>query len=122
MPAAVATILTVDDASFVRRWCAAVLGKAGHRVVEAAGGDEGIQLYKVHKPDVVLLDVLMPEKDGLAVLKELREHDPEARVVMLTTHGQLDTVREAEQLGARDFLVKPCGGDLLLSAVQRALA
>jgi DNA-binding NtrC family response regulator len=122
MRPAVATILTVDDAAFVRRWCAAVLGRAGHRVLEAESGDAALPLYAEHKPDVVLLDVLMPGKDGLAVLRELRMHDPAARVVMLTTQGQLDTVLEAEQLGARDFLVKPCAGEVLVATVERALA
>jgi two-component system chemotaxis response regulator CheY len=122
MRPAVAKILTVDDAAFVRRWCAAVLSKAGHEVVEAEDGDAAVALFREHEPDLVLLDVLMPGKDGLAVLKEMRAHDPDARIVMLTTQGQLDTVREAKRLGARDFLLKPCAGDVLVSTVQRALA
>ena len=122
MRPAVAKILTVDDAAFVRRWCAAVLGKAGHQVVEAEDGDTALALFREHEPDLVLLDVLMPGKDGLAVLNELRGHDPDARIVMLTTQGQLDVVLEAKRLGARDFLIKPCAGEVLVSTVQRALA
>jgi two-component system chemotaxis response regulator CheY len=118
----VAKILTADDAGFVRRWCARVLGDAGHEVIQAANGDEAIVRYKEHRPDAVLLDILMPGMDGLEVLKELRAVDPDARVAMLTTQGQVDVVVEARRLGARDFIVKPCDPDRLLAAVQRILA
>ena len=117
-----AKILAADDAGFVRRWVARVLGDAGHEVIEAANGDEAIVRYKQHKPDVVLLDVLMPGPDGLAVLKEIRAHDPEARVAMLTTQGQVDIVVEARRLGAKDFIVKPCDAERLLAAVNRILS
>ena len=117
-----AKVLTVDDAPFVRRWCTGVLRQAGHDVLEADNGDAAIQLYAEQKPDVVLLDVLMPDKDGLTVLKELRALDPGVRLVMLTTQMELDVVLEAKRLGAREFLVKPCAGEKLVSAVQRALA
>lgn len=117
-----AKVLTIDDAAFVRRWCAAVLGQAGHQVFEAESGDAAMPLYAEHKPDVVLLDILLPGKSGLEVLKDLRAQDPDARVVMLTTQGQLETVLEAQRLGARDFLLKPCPGEQLVSTVQRALA
>jgi two-component system chemotaxis response regulator CheY len=118
----VAKILTADDAGFVRRWCARVLGDAGHEVIEASNGDEAIVRYKQHKPDAVLLDVLMPGLDGLAVLKELIAHDANARVAMLTTQGQIDVVVEARKLGAKDFIVKPCDAERLLAAIQRILS
>jgi two-component system chemotaxis response regulator CheY len=118
----VAKILTADDAGFVRRWCARVLGDAGHEVVEAVNGDEAIVRYKQHRPDAVLLDVLMPGMDGLAVLKELRSFDPDARIAMLTTQGQIDIVVEARKLGAKDFIVKPCDADRLLAALDRILS
>lgn len=117
-----AKILTADDAGFVRRWCARVLGDAGHEVVEAANGDEAIVRYKQHKPDAVLLDVLMPGLDGLAVLRELIAYDPNARVAMLTTQGQIDVVVEARKLGAKDFIVKPCDTERLLAAIARILS
>lgn len=117
-----ARILTADDAGFVRRWCARVLGDAGHDVIEAADGAEAIARYKEHKPDAVLLDVLMPGMDGLEVLKELRAFDPDARIAMLTTQGQIDVVVEARKLGAKDFVVKPCDTDRLLAAIDRVLS
>ena len=116
-----AKILTADDAGFVRRWCARVLGDAGHEVIQAANGDEAIARYKQHRPDAVLLDILMPGMDGLEVLKELRAHDPDARIAMLTTQGQIDVVVEARRLGAKDFIVKPCDQERLLAAVERIL-
>ncbi len=117
-----AKILTVDDAAFVRRWCVSVLSRAGHDVIEAKDGAEAVRLYLQHRPDAVLLDVLMPNKGGLDVLKELRDHDPHVRVAMLTTQAYLDVVQEAVRLGARGFLVKPCGAEPLLDAVRRILA
>jgi two-component system chemotaxis response regulator CheY len=118
----VAKILTVDDAAMVRQWCAGVLLQAGHEPIEATNGPEALRLYEQHQPDLVLLDILMPELGGLVVLKELRDRHPDARVVMLTTDAELDAISEAERLGARDYLVKPCGGRDLLSAVQQALS
>jgi two-component system chemotaxis response regulator CheY len=118
----VAKILTADDAGFVRRWCARVLGDAGHEVIEASNGDEAIVRYKQYKPDMVLLDVLMPGMDGLEVLKELRAFDPDARIAMLTTQGQIDIVVEARKLGAKDFIVKPCDTERLLAAIERVLS
>jgi two-component system chemotaxis response regulator CheY len=118
----VARILTVDDALLVRRWCAAVLAGAGYESIEAASGDDAVALYREHRPDLVLLDIVLPGRDGLAVLRELRAEDPAARVVMLTRQEQVDVVLEAERLGARDFLVKPCPSDELIATVERALA
>jgi DNA-binding NtrC family response regulator len=117
----VARILTVDDAPMVRRWCASVLLRAGHEPIEAASGAEALHLYEQHRPDLVLLDIVMPGQSGLAVLKELHDRHPDARVVMLTTKAELDAIDEADRLGARDFLVKPCGDRDLLSAVEQAL-
>ena len=117
-----AKILTADDAGFVRRWCARVLSDAGHEVIEAANGEEAISRYKEQRPDAVLLDILMPGIGGLEVLKQLRQHDPDARVAMLTTQGQLDVVVEARRLGAKDFVVKPCDTERLLAAINRVLS
>src|SRR5437867_7281582 len=100
--------MVVDDAGFIRRWCVHALEAAGHQVVEAENGKEGVRLYEQIRPDAVLLDVSMPVMDGLAALLRIRTLDPQARVAMLTSEGQMETVVEARRLGARDFVVKPC--------------
>ena len=117
-----ARILVVDDARFVRIWCAGALTPKGHEVLEAADGAEGVRAYQAHRPDMVLLDVLMPVMDGLAALREIRRIDPEARVAMLTTQGQQDVDDDARRAGARGFVVKPCPVEELLQTVERVLA
>ena len=117
-----AKILVVDDAGFIRRWCMNTLVEAGHQVVEATNGGEGVRVFKEQQPDVVLLDVTMPIMDGLTALGEIRKVDPEARVVMLTSEGQMSTVLQARRLGARDFIVKPCESARLIASIERALA
>lgn len=115
------TILVADDAAFVRLWCTRMLGRHGFEVVEASDGKEAVAKYRDHRPDAVLLDVAMPELDGLDALREIRRLDPTARVAMLTGLGQRHIVLEALNLGARDFVVKPFRPERVLSAVQKLL-
>src|SRR5687767_1133360 len=117
-----AKILIVDDAGIIRRWCSRTLSEHGHTVVEAADGREGVKLYETERPDGVLMDVTMPVLDGLHALAEIRAFDPDARVAMLTVMGQKDVVIQAKQLGARDFVLKPCEASRLIAAVARLLA
>jgi two-component system chemotaxis response regulator CheY len=117
-----AKILVVDDAGFIRRWCRTALAEAGYDVVEATNGQEGIRMFRESRPDVVLLDVTMPILDGMTALQKIREADPSARVIMLTSEGQMNTVVQARRLGARDFIVKPCESSRLLASVERVLA
>src|SRR5829696_4199283 len=109
-----AKILIVDDAGFIRRWCRTALAEGGYDVVEATNGAEGVRVYREARPDAVLLDVTMPVMDGLTALQEIRRVDPNARVIMLTSEGQMDTVVQSRRLGARDFIVKPCESSRLL--------
>ena len=113
------SVLVVDDAPFIRRWAEAILVKAGHNVYQAADGDAALAVYQAHRPDAVLLDVLMPHKDGLETLRELRAMDPAARVVMLTTEARMEVVLEARKNGVRDFVLKPCPATRLLEAIDR---
>jgi two-component system chemotaxis response regulator CheY len=116
-----AKVLIVDDAAFTRMRCNRLLTHNGYDVVEAADGDEGLQKYKEDNPDAVLLDITMPNKDGLSTLKELMAMDSSARVAMLTVMGQKSMVTASMKLGARDFVVKPFETERLLSSLKRIL-
>lgn len=116
-------ILITDDALFMRVTLKNILTQAGYEVVgEASNGMESVQLYKQLTPDVVTMDITMPEMDGLAALKEIKSHDPNARVIMCTAMGQKNMVVEAIQAGAKDFIVKPFQPDRVLEAVSKAAA
>jgi two-component system chemotaxis response regulator CheY len=117
-----AKVLIVDDAAFMRMRCARILSENGHEVVEAANGQLGVEAYGASHPDAVLLDVTMPQMDGLAALKAIKEIDPNARVAMVTAMGQQSVVVEALKAGAKDFVVKPFESDRLLSALGRLLS
>jgi two-component system chemotaxis response regulator CheY len=114
-------ILIVDDAQFMRLRCARLLGESGYEIIEAQNGREAVEQYLAHKPDAVLMDITMPEMDGLAALKQIRQLDPGARITMLTALGQQGIVMEAIKAGARDFVVKPFEADRVLSAVKRMI-
>jgi len=118
---AVARILVADDAAFVRMWCRTTLARQGHEVLEATDGAAAVRLFRDERPDVVLLDILMPGAGGLAALNEIRAIDGTARVVMLTTEGHEDVEQEARGAGARGFLVKPATAGRLAEAVAAAL-
>ncbi len=114
-------ILIVDDAEFLRVRISKMLVGEGFEVTEAENGLKAIESYKSKKPDMVLMDVTMPEMDGLTALKELRKIDPNAKVVMLTALGQEFVVLEAVKSGAKDFIVKPFDRDRVMSAINKLL-
>jgi two-component system, chemotaxis family, chemotaxis protein CheY len=118
-----ARVLVVDDAAFMRKMVTDALTKGGHEVVgEAGNGVEAIDRFRDLKPDVTTLDITMPEKDGLAALKEILTLDPAARVVMCSALGQESKVLEAIKAGAKDFVVKPFQPDRVVDAIGKALA
>jgi len=115
-------IMIVDDAAFMRMMIKENLKKTGFSdFVEAGNGEEAVSLFSETQPDLVLLDITMPVKDGLSALQEIRENDPDARVVMCSAMGQESTVIEAVRLGALDFIVKPFKGDRLVQTVRNLL-
>jgi two-component system chemotaxis response regulator CheY len=114
-----AKILVVDDAEFLRVRISKMLKEEGHDIIEAENGVKAVETYKSAKPDLVLMDITMPEMDGLGALKEIRSFDSSARVVMLTALGQESVVLEAIKSGARDFVVKPFERDRVLSAISK---
>jgi two-component system chemotaxis response regulator CheY len=117
-----AKILIVDDAEFLRVRLNKILDTEGYEVVQAENGSKAVATYKAARPDVVLMDVTMPEMDGLAALKEIVSFDPQAKVVMLTALGQESVVLEAVKSGARDFIVKPFEHDRVMKAISKLLA
>ena len=117
-----AKVLLVDDAAFMRMRCARLLREEGHDVIEAANGREALDMYQSERPDAVLMDITMPEMDGLEALRAIRAVDPHAQVAMLTAMGQQAIVIEAIKSGARDFVVKPFEKDRVLAAVAKLVA
>ena len=117
-----ARVLVVDDAAFMRKMVSDALAKGGHEVVgEAGNGVEAISQYQALKPDLVTLDITMPEKDGRAALQEIIGLDPGARVIMCSALGQESKVLESIKIGAKDFIVKPFKAERVLGAVDKAL-
>lgn len=118
-----ARVLVVDDAAFMRKVVSDALASGGHEVVgEAGNGTEAVQRYQELSPELVTLDITMPEKDGLQALGEIISIDPGARVLMCSALGQEAKVIESIQKGAKDFVVKPFQPAQLLEAVGKALA
>ena len=116
-----AKILIVDDAEFLRVRISKMLTGDGFEVIEAENGARAVTLYKEVHPDMVLMDITMPEMDGLSALKAIRAYDSKAKVVMLTALGQESVVLEAIKSGARDFVVKPFERDRVLNAINKLL-
>lgn len=114
-------ILIVDDAVFMRMKLKDILEKGGYEVVaEAQNGLEAIEKYKTEKPDLVTMDITMPEMDGVTALKSIKGFDSKARVIMCSAMGQQSMVMEAIQAGAVDFIVKPFDNDRVIQSVNKA--
>jgi two-component system chemotaxis response regulator CheY len=117
-----ARVLIVDDAAFMRKMLGDVLAKGGHEVIgEGANGAEAITQYQALRPDIMTLDITMPEKDGLAALREILTLEPSAKIIMCSALGQESKVLEAIKSGAKDFVVKPFQPDRVLDAIGKAL-
>lgn len=115
-----AKILIVDDAAFMRMMIKDILTKNGYEVVaEAANGVEAVELYKSHQPDLVTMDITMPEMDGIEAVKQIKGINPAAKVIMCSAMGQQSMVMDAIKAGANDFIVKPFQADRVLEAVKK---
>lgn len=115
-------VLIVDDASFMRMMIKDILQKNGFEVVgEAANGIEAVNLYKKEKPDVVTMDITMPDMDGIEAVKEIKSFDPTAKIIMCSAMGQQSMVMDAIKSGAKDFIVKPFQADRVLEAIRKVV-
>ena len=115
-------ILVVDDAAFMRMMIKDIIIKNGFEVVgEAADGAQAVSLYQELKPDLVTMDITMPEKDGITALKEIKSVNPSAKIIMCSAMGQQAMVIDAIQAGARDFIVKPFQADRVIEAINKVL-
>lgn len=117
------TVLVCDDAVFMRTMVSDILSQAGFTVVgEAENGKQAVEKYQQLRPDLVTMDIIMPEMGGIEAVKKITQFDPGARILMCSAMGQQSLVQEALQAGARDFVVKPFQPSRVLEAVQRVLA
>lgn len=115
-------VLIVDDAVFMRMKLRDILEKNGYEVVaEAQNGLEAVEKYKQESPDLVTMDITMPEMDGVTALKEIKALDEGAKVIMCSAMGQQSMVMEAIQTGALDFIVKPFDTDRVLQSIERVM-
>jgi two-component system chemotaxis response regulator CheY len=115
------TILVVDDAAFMRMMIRDILLKGGYVIQEAVNGRDAVEKYDELRPDLVTLDVTMPEMDGIEALTAIREVDKDARVLMVSAMGQQALIMEALEAGATDFLIKPFQPAKVLETVRKCL-
>ncbi len=115
------TILVVDDAAFMRMMIRDILSKEGYVIQEAVNGRDAVDKYKELSPDLVTLDITMPEMNGLDALRAIKGHDRDARVLMVSAMGQQKMIVEALEAGAMDFLVKPFQPTKVLETVKKCL-
>lgn len=117
-----ARILIIDDAKFIRLILTDIVNKTNHVVVgEGENGLDAIHLYRELKPDLVTMDITMPEMSGLEALKEIKREFPEAKIIMCSAMGQQKMVVEAIEAGAKDFIVKPFDDNRVIEAINRVM-
>ena len=115
-------ILICDDAAFMRMMIKDILTKNGYNIAgEAENGAKAVEKYSELKPDLVLMDITMPEMDGIEALTQIKAADPNASVIMCSAMGQQAMVIESIQSGAKDFIVKPFQADRVIEAVQKVV-
>ena len=117
-----ARVLIVDDAAFMRMMIKDILEKNGFEVIgEANNGVKAVEMYKKDKPDVVTMDITMPDMDGIEAVRQIKAFDPGAKVIMCSAMGQQTMVMDAIRAGARDFIVKPFQQDRVLEAIRKVI-
>src|SRR5690625_2158632 len=117
-----ATVLITDDAAFMRMQLRDILTKLGHKVVgEAENGRDATRKYQELKPELVTMDITMPEMNGIEAVKEIKKINPAAKIIMCSAMGQQSMVVEAIQAGAKDFIVKPFTPERIKEAVNKVV-
>jgi two-component system chemotaxis response regulator CheY len=116
-----ANVLVVDDSEFMRRVIRNILEGGGHRVVEARNSDEAVRLFAENGADVITMDIVMPETDGIETVKKLKDLDGTVRIIMISALGHQKTVMRALEAGALDFIMKPFTADDVLESVKAVL-
>lgn len=117
-----ARILIVDDAKFMRITLTNIVKKANHEIVgEAENGREAVRLYRELKPDLVTMDITMPEMSGLDAVKEIKRDFKDAKIIMCSAMGQQKMVVDAIEAGAKDFIVKPFDESQVIDSISRVL-
>ena len=115
-------VLVVDDAAFMRMMIKDILQKNGFEVIgEGSNGIQAVELYKQEKPDVVTMDITMPDMDGIEAVKQIKAFDPNAKIIMCSAMGQQSMVMDAIKAGARDFIVEPFQADRVLEAINKVI-
>jgi two-component system, chemotaxis family, chemotaxis protein CheY len=116
------TVLIVDDAVVMRMMIKGILSKNGFEIVgEAQNGAEAVDKYKTLRPDLVTMDMVMPEMDGITAVKEIIASDPDAKIIMCTSMGQQTLLDEAIEAGAKSYITKPFQPPRILEAISKVL-
>jgi len=114
-------IFLVDDSEFMRAVLRNILKNEGYEILEISDGEQAIEQFKVAKPDLVLLDIIMPKKDGVEVLNSLKGIDSNVNVIMISAVGQEATIKKCQELGAKGFIVKPFDDQQVIDTVKKVL-
>ena len=113
-------ILLIDDSSFIRNILKKILNKAGYyNIIEASNGKEGIKQYKNNHPDIITMDVTMPEMDGITATKEILKIDKTANIIICSAMGQKSFIYEAIEAGAKDYIIKPFESEQIINIINR---
>jgi two-component system nitrogen regulation response regulator NtrX len=116
-----ATVLVVDDEKGILETLSSIIEDEGYDVITASSGEEGLKMFLKHTPDLILLDIWMPDMDGIETLKKIRSKNKDVSIIMISGHSNIDTAVQAIKLGAYDFLEKPLSLDKVLILISRAL-
>ena len=116
-----AKVLVVDDSKFMRSRCEKVLVASGHQVIHCENGSEGVEKYKLHRPEIALMDVNMPIMDGIEALQKILLLDPKAIICMMTAAEQMEKIKDALAMGAKYYILKPFEEDKMKSTIAQML-
>lgn len=117
-----AKILIVDDSKTSRKFLRNMIEQAGHEIVaEAVDGAEGVEKFRIYRPDITTMDITMPVLDGIDAVKDIIEIDPDAKIIMVTAAGQKANMIEALKKGAADFIQKPFDMDVIVNTIEKVM-